>query len=153
MFRPPLRPEHDRAELVAALAEGGVDVLSSDHSPQPAHAKEVPVDDAAPGAVGLETALALALTRLDLPLGRLLALLSWAPAALAGVRARHGGPIEVGRPANLCVIDPAATWTYDPAQGASRSRNTPFGGCRLRGRVRHTVVDGRAVVVDAEAQR
>lgn len=153
VFRPPLRPEHDRAELVAALADGGVDVLSSDHSPHPSHAKEVPVDEAAPGAVGLETALALALTRLDLPLERLLAALSWAPAALAGLRARHGGPIEVGRPANLCVIDPAATWTYEPARGASRARNTPFGGCRLRGRVRHTLVDGRAVVVDAEAQR
>jgi dihydroorotase len=65
----------------------------------------------------------------------------------------HGGPIAAGRPANLCVVDPAATWTVDPAALASRSGNTPYAGMTLTGRVRHTVLGGEAVVVDAGAQR
>jgi dihydroorotase len=153
VFRPPLRPEADRAALAAALRDGGVDILSSDHSPQPAQAKEAPVDSCAPGAIGLETVLALALDRLALPLERLVHLLSARPAALAGLSVGQGGPISPGRPANLCVVDPGATWTYDPDRGASRARNTPFGGWTLRGRVRHTVYRGEPVVVDAVAQR
>jgi dihydroorotase len=65
----------------------------------------------------------------------------------------HGGPIEPGRPANLCVVDPAARWTVDPAALASRSRNTPYAGMTLTGRVRHTLLAGEPVVIDAEAQR
>ena len=103
--------------------------------------------------LGLETALAVLLTELDLPLERLLALMSWQPASIAGVADLHGGPIAPGRPANLCVVDPAATWVVEPGRLASRSRNTPFGGRKLRGRVRHTVLNGEAVVVDGEAQR
>ena len=91
--------------------------------------------------------------KLGVDLETVLGLLSWRPAAIAGLSALHGGPIEVGRPANLCVIDPAATWTLDPAAGASRSRNTPFAGRALRGRVRHTVLRGEPVVIDFEAQR
>ena len=127
VFRPPLRPEHDRLALVAAFLEGGVDVLSCDHAPQPSHLKEVPVDAAEPGAIGLETALALALGRLGLPLSRLGALLSWGPASLVGLRSRHGGPIEVGRPANLCVVDPPARWTWEPSAGTSRPATAPMG--------------------------
>jgi dihydroorotase len=153
VFRPPLRLEPDRSAIVAALADGTIDVLSSDHSPQPAEAKEAPVDTCAPGAIGLETVLSLALTHLDLPLSRVLELLSWRPAALVGLGADHGGPLEVGRLANLCVVDPDAEWTYEPSRGASRARNTPFAGWKLRGRVRHTVFRGEPVVVDAEAQR
>jgi dihydroorotase len=103
--------------------------------------------------LGLETALALALTHLDLPVEQVLGLVSWRPAAVLGVDAVHGGPIAAGRPANLCVVDPAATWTVDAAAFASRSRNTPFAGMALTGRVRHTLLGGEAVVVDAEAQR
>ncbi|MGH6661399.1 MAG: amidohydrolase family protein, partial [Rhodospirillales bacterium] len=98
-------------------------------------------------------ALALALTELDLPLAEILALLSWRPAAIAGVADDHGGVLEAGRVANLCVLDPNATWTVDPAQLASRSRNTPFAGRRLRGRVRHTFLRGEPVVLDGEATR
>jgi dihydroorotase len=82
-----------------------------------------------------------------------LALLSWRPAAIIGVSDAHGGPVAAGRPASLCVVDPAATWTVEPDRLASRSRNTPYAGMTLTGRVRHTVVGGEAVVVDAEAQR
>jgi len=150
---PPLRTEDDVAAVRAGLAGGVIDCIATDHAPHPPEAKEQPFDQAPPGMLGLETALALALTHLDLPIADLLALLSWSPAALLGVRDRHGGPIEAGRPANLCVVDPAATWAVDPAALASRSRNTPYGGMTLTGRVRHTLLAGEPVVVDAEAQR
>jgi dihydroorotase len=150
---PPLRTEDDVAAVRAGLAGGVIDCIATDHAPHPPEAKEQPFDQAPPGMLGLETALPLALTHLDLPIADLLALLSWRPAALLGVGDRHGGPIEAGRPANLCVVDPAATWTVDPAVLASRSRNTPYGGMTLTGRVRHTLLAGEPLVVDAEAQR
>src|SRR5438067_6682784 len=102
--------------------------------------------------LGLETALALALNELDLPIARVLALLSWQPASIAGLDG-HGGPVTEGRPGNLCVIDPTATWTVDPDALASRSRNTPYAGRTMTGRVRHTVFAGEPVVIDGEAQR
>ena len=75
-----------------------------------------------------------------------LAALSWKPAAIAGVGDRHGTPIEVGNAANLVVFDPDVRWQVRPAALASRSRNTPFVGRELRGRVRHTVFRGQPVV-------
>ena len=150
---PPLRTEDDVAAVRKGLAGGVIDCIATDHAPHPPEDKEQPFDQAPPGMLGLETALALALTHLDLPIVDLLALLSWRPAALLGVGDRHGGPIEAGLPANLCVVDPAATWTVDPAALASRSRNTPYGGMTLTGRVRHTLLGGEPVVVDAEAQQ
>ncbi|MGH2476988.1 MAG: dihydroorotase, partial [Candidatus Limnocylindrales bacterium] len=150
---PPLRTADDVAAIRAGLASGVIDCVATDHAPHPQEDKERPFDQAPPGMLGLETALALALTHLRLPIVDLLALLSWRPAALLGVGDRHGGPIEAGRPANLCVVDPAATWTVDPAALASRSRNTPYAGMPLTGRVRHTLLAGEPVVVDGEAQR
>jgi dihydroorotase len=81
-----------------------------------------------------------------------LALLSWRPARIAGLD-EHGGPIEAGRPAHLCVIDPSETWIVDAANLASRSRNSPFDGWKLTGRVRHTVCRGEPVVIDGKATR
>jgi dihydroorotase len=103
--------------------------------------------------LGLETALALALTELDLPIEQVLGLLSWRPAVIAGCRADHGGPILEGGPANLCVIDPEAAWVVEPGRLASRSRNTPYAGRKLKGRVRHTILAGTPTVRDGEAQR
>lgn len=150
---PPLRGPGDVAAVKAALADGTLDAIATDHAPHPAEAKERPFDQAPPGMLGLETALALALSELDLPIETVLALLSWQPARIAGLQATQGGPIEPGRPANLCVVDPAARWVVDPAASASRSRNTPYAGRALTGRVRHTVAAGDAVVVDGEARR
>lgn len=82
-----------------------------------------------------------------------LALLTASPASIAGLEGRHGGPLVVGAVANVCVVDPTATWTVDPARLASLSRNTPFAGWTLTGRVRHTVLGGEPVVIDSEAQR
>src|ERR1700730_14318041 len=150
---PPLRTASDVAAVKAGLADGTLDAIATDHAPHAQEAKEAPFDEAPPGMLGLETALALALTELDLPIEKVLALLSWQPAAIAGLAGEHGGPIAEGRPANLCVIDLAASWVVDPNAMASRSRNTPYAGRRLTGRVRHTILRGEPVVVAAEAQR
>ena len=80
-------------------------------------------------------------------------MLTWRPAAIAGIAERHGGPIEVGRPANLVVFDPEESWEVVPAKLASRSRNTPYAGMELRGKVRHTVLHGVPTVVDGVARR
>ncbi len=150
---PPLRTASDVIAVKRGLADGGLDAIATDHAPHAPDAKEMPFDKAPPGMLGLETALALALTELELPIEAVLALMSWQPARIAGISSTHGGPIEAGRTANLCVIDPLATWTVEPARLASRARNTPYSGRVLRGRVRHTVLHGEAVVVDAQAQR
>lgn len=148
---PPLRGEIDVEAVRAGLADGTVDAIATDHAPHAPEAKDVPFAEAPPGMLGLETALAVALT--VAPLATVLALMSWQPAAIAGLGDRHGGPVAEGRPANLCVIDPAATWQVDAGRLASRSRNTPFDGWKLTGRVRHTVVAGAPAVVDGEAVR
>ena len=150
---PPLRSAGDVAAVRAALRDGSVDAIATDHAPHPPEAKDVPFDEAPPGMLGLETALALALTELDLPVEQVLALLSWQPARIAGLTGEHGGPIAEGAPANLCVVDPAAAWVVEPERLASRSRNTPYAGRKLTGKVRHAILRGEPVVVDGEAQR
>jgi dihydroorotase len=150
---PPLRSAADVDGVRAGLADGALDAIATDHAPHAPHQKELPFDQAPPGMLGLETALALALTELDLPIERVLALLSWQPAAIAGLADLQGGPIEPGRPAHLCIIDPAHEWVVEPAALASRARNTPYAGRRLRGKVRHTLLGGELVVRDGEALR
>jgi dihydroorotase len=150
---PPLRTAADVAAVKEGFADGTLAAIATDHAPHAPHLKELPFDQAPPGMLGLETALALALTELELPVERVVALLSWQPAGIAGIGDRHGGPVEPGRVANLCVIDPTAVWDVDPARLASRARNTPYAGRRLRGKVRHTVYGGEPVVIDSEAQR
>jgi dihydroorotase len=150
---PPLRAPNDVAAVKAGLADGVIDAIATDHAPHAQEAKEQPFDEAPPGMLGLETALSLAITELDLDLTAVLAALSWKPAAIARIAGSHGGPIVEGAPANICVIDPTATWTVDPLRLASRSRNTPYAGRTLTGRVRHTLLWGEPVVLDGEAQR
>ena len=150
---PPLRPQSDVDAVRAGLADGAIDAIATDHAPHTPETKDLPFDQAPPGMLGLETALALAITELDLPLARILALLSWQPAAIAGLADDHGGPIVSGAVANLCVIDPTETWTVDATALASRSQNTPYAGRTLRGRVHHTVLRGTPTVFEHEAQR
>jgi dihydroorotase len=150
---PPLRSPSDVAAVKAGLADGTVDAIATDHAPHAPEDKERPFDHAPPGMLGLETALALSLGELDLPIERVLALLSWQPARIAGLEGVHGGPVAEGRPANLCVIDPSVVWVVDPDALASRSRNTPYAGRKLTGRNRHTLLRGEPVVIDGEAQR
>jgi len=154
---PPLRPIADVEAVKAGLADGTIDAIATDHAPHAPETKDLPFDQAPPGMLGLQTALSLAVTELDLPLDRILALLSWQPAVICGLDTGHGGsqggPVVPGSVANLCVVDPAATWVVDASALASRSRNTPYAGRKLTGRIRHTVFRGEPVVIDGEAQR
>ncbi|HAS12570.1 MAG TPA: dihydroorotase [Acidimicrobiaceae bacterium] len=150
---PPLRTANDVAAVRAGLADGTIDCIATDHAPHTPDAKEQPFDEAPPGMLGLETALGLALTELDFDIEEVVALLSWRPAQLLGVEDRHGGPIIEGRRANLCVFDPEEEWTVDADTMHSRSRNTPYAGRRLRGRVRHTLLEGEPVLRSGEATR
>jgi dihydroorotase len=153
---PPLRTEADIEAIKQGLIDGTIDAIATDHAPHPTEAKERPFEEAPPGMLGLETALGLTLTELvepgTLSLSDALALRSWRPAAIAGLH-EHGGPIEPGAPANICVIDPAQRFEVEPARLASKARNTPFAGRTLTGKARHTICRGEAVVVDGEAQR
>jgi len=154
---PPLRPPDDVDAVKAGLADGTVDAIATDHAPHSPELKDLPFDQAPPGMLGLETALPLALSGLGLPVERVLGLLSWQPASIARLDPERGGgqggPVSPGAHANLCVFDPAATWTVEAARLASRSRNTPYVGRTMTGRVRHTLLYGEPVVVEAEAQR
>jgi dihydroorotase len=153
---PPLRTAADVAALKAGLADGSIDAIATDHAPHAPEDKERPFDQAPPGMLGLEFALALAFTELvdggAMSEADVLGTLSWKPAAIAQM-VDHGGPVEAGHAANLCIVDPAARWTVDASGGASRSRNVPYVGRELRGKVRHTVLFGEPVVIGGEAQR
>ena len=150
---PPLRENADIAAVKLGLADGTIDAIATDHAPHPSESKEMPLDHAPPGMLGLETSLALSISELGLGLQQVVALLSWRPAAIAGVGDRHGRDIQVGAPANITVFDPDLTWTVSSAGLASRSRNTPYAGRSVRGKVRHTMLDGVPTVIDGEAQR
>jgi dihydroorotase len=154
-MNPPLRSPEDREALAAGLADATIDVVATDHAPHAVEEKEVEFDQAPPGTIGLETALAAVLTHLVEPgaitLTRAVEAMSAAPARILGA-AEHGGPIEPGRPANLVVFDPSASWVVE-APFASKSRNSAFLGRTLRGRVVHTLYRGELVVADGKAQR
>ena len=150
---PPLRTMADIEALKNGLRDGTIDAIATDHAPHADHLKEQPLDAAPPGMLGLETAFALANGELGMDLQSVLACLSWKPARIAGISERHGRPVAVGEPANLAVVDPGASWVVDRMSMASKSRNTPYHGRSVNGRVRHTILDGRAVVIDGVAQR
>ena len=102
--------------------------------------------------LGLETALALALSELTMDVYDVLAALSWKPAKIAGIDDRHGRPIAVGEPANITVFNPSVEWTVDREMVASKSKNTPYHGRVVSGKVRHTVFNGHGVVIEGVAQ-
>lgn len=142
---PPLRHEDDRLALVAALADGLIDVACSAHDPQDVETKRRPFQEADDGAIGLETMLAAGLRLVhsgDVSLARLLAAMSTRPAELLGI---PGGALRVGAPADLIVFDPDAPWVLDAQKLRSKSKNTPFDQARFQGRVIRTVVAGRTV--------
>jgi dihydroorotase len=143
---PPLRTAADVAALRAGLADGTVDCVATDHAPHSIEDKETEWDAASPGMLGLQTALAIVIEAMVEP-----GLLDWrgvadrmsvAPARI-GALAEHGRPIAIGEPANLVVVDPTIRWTVSPAALVSKSRNTPYAGRTLPGRVIATVLRGR----------
>ncbi|MFD6249324.1 dihydroorotase [Streptomyces roseolus] len=150
---PPLRTERDVLALREALADGTIDIVATDHAPHPHEDKDCEWAAAAMGMVGLETALSV-VQQTMVETG----LLDWAGVAdrMSSAPARigratgHGRPVSAGEPANLVLVDPAYRGTVDPADFASRSRNTPYEGRELPGRVTHTFLRGRATVMDGK---
>jgi dihydroorotase len=150
---PPLRTQADVDALREGLADGTIDCVATDHAPHALEDKETEWGAALPGMTGLETALSVVARTMVEP-GRL----SWrevaermceAPARI-GRLAGHGRPLAVGEPANVVVVDPSARWVVDPAQSASRSRNTPFAGEELSARVVATFLRGTPTVLDGK---
>ena len=150
---PPLRTMVDVEAVRGGLADGTIDAIATDHAPHAPDTKEQPLDQAPPGMLGLETALGVCLAHLEMPIADVVGSLSWKPARIAGIDARHGRPVRSGEPANLTIFDPTEEWEVVPARLASRSRNTPYVGVPLRGRVRHTLLDGVPVVEQGRATR
>lgn len=148
---PPLRTADDVYALRAGLADGTIDAVATDHAPHAAESKDCEWAAAAMGMLGLETALSVVIDTMVHP-----GLLTWEQVAdrmsvrpaLIGRVAGQGRPLAVGEPANIALVDPAVEWLVDPAQSASRSRNTPFRGITLPGRVRATFLHGRPTVLD-----
>jgi dihydroorotase len=153
---PPLRSQEHVDALRAAVADGTIDAIATDHAPHAPHAKDVEFAYAPCGMTGLETALGVVLAELVEPgictLPRAVELMSTAPARILGTDA-HGGPIVAGNEANLVVFDPDAVWSVDASVFHSRSRNTPFAGRKLRGRVLHTMLRGAFTVRDGAPVR
>ena len=142
---PPLRAEEDRVAMVEALADGTIDVVCSAHDPQDVEGKRQPFAEAADGAIGLETMLAVGLRLVhsgDVPLSRLVDAMSTRPARLLGLEA---GTLAPGAPADLVVVDLERPWIVKEAELHSRSRNTAFEGARLTGKVMRTMVAGETV--------
>jgi len=140
---PPFRSQRDRDALGAAVADGTIDAICSDHTPTDDDAKQVPFGEAEPGVTGLELLLPLTLSwaqRAGVPLASALSRLTAQPAAIAGC---PGGQLAAGAAADLCLFDPRATWIVSAQTLRSQGHHTPFAGRELQGRVRATLVGGR----------
>lgn len=147
-FTPPLRSENDRLAVIDAVNTGLIDIICSMHTPQDEESKRLPFEEAASGAVGLETLLPAALRlyhagQMDLP--KLFCALSLNPARRLGLAC---GRLMADAPADLVLFDPDAPFILDRSQLLSKSKNTPFDGARLQGRVLGTWVDGNRVTGD-----
>ena len=146
-MNPPLRAEADRTAMVAALMDGTADCIATDHAPHAAHEKEQEFERAPNGITGLETALGLALRVLHrgqgMTLTRVVELMSLNPAKAISLDDR--GTLRVGSYADVVVFDPAAEWSFRAKDSRSKSRNTPFDGAAMVGRVRTTICEGRVV--------
>ena len=141
-MKPPLRSESDRVAVVAGIEDGTIDAIATDHAPHHSNLKMLEFDHAPFGVTGLETALGLAMTNLNLPLARVVELFSINPQRIMKVDA--WGLYE-GSPADLTVFDTEYEWTFDVGQSRSLSRNSPFDGWKLKGKAMATIVGGRIV--------
>jgi len=150
-MNPPLRQAADRDAMIEGILDGVVDAIATDHAPHATHEKEAEFERAPNGIIGLETALGLSLRWLHkewkLPLGRVLSLLSAQPAALLNLKGR--GTLTVGSFADVVIFDPKAEWVYSARDSKSKSRNTPFDGWTMQGRVHWTISEGRIAYASA----
>jgi dihydroorotase len=142
---PPLRAESDRKAVIAALNDGTIDAIATDHAPHGPLDKQVEFAHALNGVIGLETSLALTLSLVragELTLARAVERLTVGPSRCFGL---PYGTLGAGSPADVVVIDSEREWKVDPQRFYSRSRNSPFSGWTLRGRVVKTFVAGKLV--------
>jgi dihydroorotase len=146
-MNPPLRSEADREAMLAAIIDGSVDAIATDHAPHAAHEKEQEFERAPNGITGLETALGLTMAilhgRHKLPLSRVIALLSTQPATVLNLKGR--GSLAAGSFADIVLFDPKQQWTFHALASRSKSKNTPFDGWSLLGKVTATISEGRVV--------
>ena len=146
-MNPPLRSAADREAILVALADGTVDAIATDHAPHALHEKQVEFERAAFGITGLETALALAITKLHreqkIPLTRIVELFTAGPARVFDLRGR--GSLAKGNHADVTIFDPKKRWTFEVAKSRSLSHNCPFDGWQLTGKVVATIVGGKIV--------
>jgi dihydroorotase len=146
-MNPPLRSATDREAILVALADGTVDAIATDHAPHALHEKQVEFERASFGITGLETALALAITKLHrehkISLTRIVELFTAGPARVFDLRGR--GSLAKGSFADVTIFDPKKRWTFEASKSRSMSRNTPFDGWQLTGKVVATVVGGGMV--------
>ena len=149
-MNPPLRSEADRQAVLAALVDGTVDCIATDHAPHARHEKEVEFERAPNGITGIETSLGLSLRILHrehgMSLSRVLALMSTAPAQL--VNLTEAGSLTPGKWADLVIFDPAAEWPFVSAAALSKSKNSPFDGATMLGKIKATIVAGRVIFSD-----
>jgi dihydroorotase len=146
-MNPPLRSASDREAILVALADGTVDAIATDHAPHAPHEKIIEFERALFGVTGLETALGVAITRLHreqrIPLARIVELFTAGPARVVDIKGR--GSLARGNHADVTIFDPKKRWTFEAAKSRSKSRNTPFDGWQLTGKVVATIVGGRVV--------
>lgn len=146
-MNPPLRSGSDREAILVALADGTVDAIATDHAPHAPHEKQVEFERAAFGITGLETALGIAITQLHrehrIPLTRVVELFTAGPARVFDLNAR--GSLARGSFADVTIFDPKKRWTFEAGKSRSISRNTPFDGWQLTGKVVATIVGGKIV--------
>jgi len=146
-MNPPLRSEADRQAVLAALLDGTVDCIATDHAPHARHEKEVEFERAPNGITGIETSLGLSLRILHreqgISLSRVMALMSTAPAQL--VNLTEAGSLAVGKWADLVIFDTAAEWPFVSAAALSKSKNSPFDGATMLGKIKATIVGGAVV--------
>jgi dihydroorotase len=144
-MNPPLRSASDREAILVALADGTVDAIATDHAPHAAHEKQVEFERAAFGITGLETALALAITKLHrehrIPLTRIVELFTSGPARVFDLRG--SGSLAKGNFADVTIFDPKKRWTFEASKSRSLARNTPFDGWQFTGKVLATIVGGK----------
>jgi dihydroorotase len=150
---PPLRTRDDIAALIEGVRDGTIDAVATDHAPHADHTKQMPLDLAPPGMLGLQTSLAVTNTVVGLSPTQVVDLFSVHPARIAGIADQHGRPIAVGEPAHIAVWDLTSTYEVSRSDMVSKSRNTPYHGMTVKGRVRHTVFGGDIVVQEGKAQK
>ncbi|UCG51180.1 MAG: dihydroorotase [Candidatus Latescibacterota bacterium] len=150
-INPPIRGADDREALIEALKDGTIDCIASDHAPHAAQEKQVEFDEAPPGAIGLETTFSIVMTYLVRPghmsLSDALSLITHRPARVLGIAA---GTLDVGEPADMTLFDPEEEWLVEEDSFHSKSKNSPYIGMKLTGKVKHTLLDGNLATASLE---